>query len=300
LNVKEVLDKTVEFFRHKQLSSPRLDAEILLSHALGTDRIGLYMRFDAPLNESETETCRQLVRRRSSGEPVAYIVGYKDFFSSRFDVGPGVLIPRPETEAVVDHALERTDADLDLFAEFGVGSGCIGLTILKERPKAKLLAFDVSPEAAAFAVTNAEKLALKERVLVEVQDVGWLSENTEAQKIMALPPEQRLALIVANPPYIDHADPDVEKNVKEFEPGAALFSDENGLKDIRTWATAAAMMLRPGGHYIFEIGYNQKEAATRILETTMIDQLAAFDSIEVRKDLAGHDRTVLARRALNL
>lgn len=233
MNVKEVLDKTVEFFRQKNLSSPRLDAEILLSHALSTDRVGLYLRFDAPLNADETEVCRQLVRRRSTGEPVAYIVGYKDFFNSRFNVGPGVLIPRPETEAVVDHALERAGSDLDQFVEFGVGSGCIGLTILKERPSSRLLAFDISPEAASYAANNAQSLGVGARAEVVVHDVGQLPSNAQITEIMSRPVESRVELVVANPPYIDRADPHVEKAVKEFEPSSALFSDEGGLKDIR-------------------------------------------------------------------
>jgi release factor glutamine methyltransferase len=137
MKLKEVLDKTTAFFKDKKLDTPRLDAELLLSHGLKLDRIQLYMKFDQPLSDEELATCRELVRRRSQGEPVAYIQGSKEFYGFSFEVNSHVLIPRPETEHIIDEALKwATDKDRELkILDLGTGSGCVGLTLLKKFPQ---------------------------------------------------------------------------------------------------------------------------------------------------------------------
>ena len=282
MKLGEVLEKTIQFFKDKGFQTARLDSELLISSALGFERIQLYLKFDQPLKEEEMQRCRDLVRRRSSGEPVAYILGEKGFYGSNFFVSKGVLIPRPETEIIVDHALrwieQRPNQEVQV-ADLGCGTGCIGISILLRSTNSLLTAFDLSEEAIKCTRRNTEQHNLIDRVKIfktDLQDAIQISQINNTFDV-----------IVANPPYISASDPLIDKHVKEFEPGSALFSDENGFKDIRLWAQSFIPKLNSGGIMLFEIGYNQGQQAKDLFEGFKI-----FSQVRLIKDLAGHDRVI--------
>jgi release factor glutamine methyltransferase len=281
--LKEVLQKTTTFFTEKGFSSPRLDAELLLSHALNWERIKLYTHYDYPMSEKELSTSRELVKRRATGEPIAYILGARDFYKAKFIVAPGVLIPRPETELLVEETvawIKKNELEIPRIIDLGTGSGCIGLSILHDVPRASLLAVDISETALAIAKKNAEAQGFTDAqfLISNVEDLDPLLSNF-------------MDVVVANPPYISPDDPEIEPNVKKFEPAEALFSSGAGLDHIRSWAKKAGELLRPGGFVMFEIGCDQGPAARDIFSN-----LKCFDRIEVIKDLSKLDRFVRAQK----
>ncbi len=280
MKLKEVLDKTTQFFKDKKLESPRLDAELILAFALKLERIQLYLKFDQPLSEQEMNTCRELVRRRAQGEPVAYILGSKEFYGYSFRVGPAVLIPRPETEHIVESALEwaktqRNDHAFNIL-DLGTGSGCIGLTLLKKLPMSRLIAVDISEPALEIAKANAESLSVADRVQFLCADVSRLD--------MEIP---KIDILVANPPYIASDDLDLEENVKKFEPENALFADENGLGFLRKWSKKTVPFLNEDAIVLMEMGMNQGADMTEHFKS-----LGVFSKVDVIKDLAGLDRVI--------
>ena len=246
MTVQEVLRRTQSFFKEKGFETARLDAELLISNTLGWPRVNLYTQFSYPMSESELETCRKAVRRRMDGEPVAYIIGKKGFFKQEFIVNSNVLIPRPETEFLVEKAIEygRTRGDLTIL-DLGTGSGCVGLSLLKELPQANLKAYDISPGAIDVARENAKGLEVEERVEFVLGDI----------KEQNLPEAD---IIVANPPYIAADDPRLQESVKNFEPGLALFAERDGLQEVLSWTVKALQALSEEGLYLCEIGQGQK------------------------------------------
>jgi release factor glutamine methyltransferase len=284
--VKDVLQKTTQFFKDKGYPSPRLDTELLISAALRWERIKLYLQHEYPLSEEELTLCRDFVRRRASGEPVAYILGKKDFYNHSFIVSPGVLIPRPETELIVEQSLawaKTQPADQELrVVDLGVGSGCIGLSIIAELSTARLFGVDISLEAAKVAIENAQALSLNDRASFEVMDASALSAETVRAPLGGL-----ADILVANPPYIAENDPEIEPNVKKFEPSGALFSSDQGLSHIKSWASKAAELVREDGFIMFEIGHTQGRAAAAVFES-----LSGFSGVTVVKDLSGRDRFI--------
>lgn len=279
MKLKEVLDKTTAFFKDKKFDSPRLDAELLLAHGLGIERIQLYLKFDQVLSEVELQKCRELIRRRKTGEPVAYIVGYKDFYGLRFAVNNSVLIPRPETEHVVEAALAWAKDKSKEYnvLDLGSGSGCIGQTILRHLPKATLTALDISEKSLLVAKQNAEMLKCLDRVQFIEGDAEKVSEMVSAS----------YDIIVANPPYIDPLDILVEENVKKFEPELALFSAGKGLHGLKTWSALYKNHLAAHSAMIMEMGYDQGPAMKAHFES-----LGIFQEVRVIKDLSGHDRII--------
>ncbi|MES2963009.1 MAG: peptide chain release factor N(5)-glutamine methyltransferase [Bdellovibrionota bacterium] len=288
MQVKDVIQKTTQFFRDKGFDSPRLDTELLVASALHWERMKLYLNYEYPLSEDELKTCRELVRRRASGEPVAYILGEKGFFKNSFKVTPEVLIPRPETESLVESALEwaRVNAPAARIIDLGTGSGCIGLSLIAEMPEAHLLAVDVSPGALGVAKENATLLGVDDRVKWHEGDAGAVSPARVEAELGAL-----ADIVVANPPYIAPNDPEVQASVRKFEPALALFSGVDGLDHIRSWVTAAGGIARAGAFVMFEIGFDQGRTAKEIFEST-----GFFDRIEIVRDLAGHERFIRAFR----
>lgn len=287
--LKEIITKTTGFFTDKGYSSPRLDTELLLAHALKWDRIKLYMNYDYPLTEQEMTTARELVKRRAQGEPVAYILGTREFYKSKFHVEPGVLIPRPETEEIVEQAvqwLSQFEQPSKTVIDLGTGSGCLGLSIIKEIPEAELFAVDVSAVAIKVAAQNANLLGLSERSTFTQMKAEELTPHKLPESFDGL-----VDALVANPPYIAASDKEVEANVKKFEPQEALFSDDNGLAHIRSWSKIAGDLVRPGGFVMFEIGWDQGPAAREIFTKD-----GRFDKIEIAKDLAQHDRFVRCKK----
>lgn len=283
VQLKEIIQKTAEFFKNKGIESARLDAELLIGSVLKLSRVELYLKFDYPLKESELDACRDLVRRRLTGEPVAYILGYKDFFKSTFIVSKDVLVPRPETEELVESALQFAKVnDVHRIIDLGTGSGCIGLSLIKDLPTARLLALDISDGALQIAGKNAEALQVQERVSFVKADAGELSASDSDQYLGGL-----ADVVVANPPYISNNDPNVAAGVRAHEPATALFAENDGLREIERWAIVAGRVARPGAFVMFEIGAEQGQKAREIFSNT-----GKFERIEIVKDLSGRDRFI--------
>jgi release factor glutamine methyltransferase len=294
--LKEVLDKTTKFFHEKKISQPRLEAEILLSNALHfSSRVELYLKFDLPMNEEDLNKCRELVRRRATGEPVAYLIGEKPFFKSTFKVGPGVLIPRPETELLVEYALnwiQKKSITAPKILDLGSGSGCIGLSLLKELPQATLHSVDISIKAQEWTLLNAHDLNLQDRINFH---------NMDAQKFLSDPAvylkdaTETFDLIVSNPPYIGESDPMIQAEVKKFEPSEALFAKDDGMFFIKNWSYLIANnfsgYLNKQNLVIFEMGMSQGNLARDCFES-----LQFFDKVFVEKDLAGLDRFIVGEK----
>lgn len=287
LMVKDVLTKTTLFFREKGIDTARLDSELLISSAMNWQRMQIYLNYEYPMTESELSACRELVRRRASGEPVAYILGQKDFYNHSFKVSPAVLIPRPETETIVEEALAwMREMSATRVVDFGTGSGCIGISILAEIADAKLWAVDISSQAIEVAQANAQSIGIAERACFCTADVANLSEHRPSLEswLGGLPD-----VIVANPPYIAENDPHVSPHVRKFEPSHALFSPDNGYEHIRKWSRQAVELLRPGGFAMFEVGHEQAEEAKAIFAHEPL-----WTEISVIKDLAGINRFIRA------
>ena len=277
--VRALLAWSRGWLEKKGVESARLDAELLLAHALGCDRVRLYTDSDKPLGPAELARFKPLMKRRGAREPVAYIVGIKEFYGRSFEVGPGVFIPRPETELLVQLALAALARDavarvLDLCA----GSGAVGVSIAAERPQAEVDLVEVSPEAAAFARRNAERHA---RGRVRVYEGDLLS---------ALPPATQYDVVTANPPYvpISHAHR-LAKEIVDHEPHLALFTEGDGLAVVRRIVSSLRARLRPGGLFVTEIDATQGGASVALLRE------AGFADVRVERDLAGLDRLVSGR-----
>ena len=278
MKIKDVFEKTVQFFKDKKIETARLDTELLIAHALKIDRVQIYMKYEQPLSESEVQLCRELVRRRAQGEPIAYITGDKGFYGENFAVGPGVLIPRPETELIVEEALKfikTTRLTEPRILDLGAGSGCIGFAILKNCPKASLVSVERSAMAFAYLEKNQMALGLQERSRLVMDDVMNVKLS-----------QSEFDLIVANPPYISEADPQVEAMVKKFEPHDSLYAAESGLKALMDWATHAKKALKIPGQMLFEMGFEQGPKMKSHFESL------GFSEVKVLKDLSGLDRVV--------
>lgn len=283
MKLKEVFEKTTQYFKEKKIETARLDAEIILAHALEIERLQIYLKFDRPLNEAELQLCRDLVKRRSSGEPVAYIVGEKGFYGEIFFVGKGVLVPRPETELIVEKSLEFLKANgqpRPKILDIGAGTGCIGFSILKNHKEASLVSIEKSKEAFEFLKKNQNHHQLCDRSEVLLEDIN--NYNTKPKQF---------DLVVANPPYICKSDQLVEKSVREFEPESALFSEDGGFFHLFEWSKLIVPWLKADGKVFFEIGHLQGSKAKVFLES-----LNEFKDIYILKDLAGFDRVVTATK----
>ncbi len=274
----EVLTATTEHFRAQGIPSPRLDAELILAHVLGLDRVKLYMNFDRPLSEPELAMLRPLIRRRASREPVAYVLGSKGFHEHDFVVTPGTLVPRPDTETLVELALAWIpDGEEVYLADVGCGTGCIGLSVLAARPMAKLYACDLSATALATTKQNAEALGLTSRVGVLRSDL-----------LAGIPPNRRVDWVLSNPPYIPSAEIDaLAPEVARHEPRLALDGGADGLDIYRRLVPAAAARAQKG--VLLEVGAGQAEAVGAMLAAQGL-------SVETRKDLGGIERVVAGRR----
>jgi release factor glutamine methyltransferase len=252
--------------------SPRLDAELLLAHVLQRPRAWLYAHADDTLGDVELATFNTLLNRRCAGEPVAYLIGRRGFWSLDLQVTPATLIPRPETELLVELALQRipTDARIDI-ADLGTGSGAIALAIARERPLAQVWATDMSEAALAVARSNAQSATIANVHFVQGDWCEALGDG-------------RFDVIVSNPPYIATDDSHVRQGDLRFEPIAALVSGKDGLDAIRQIVGEAPGHLKPGGALLFEHGYDQGLAARELLRA------AGYTDVATAVDIEGRDR----------
>ena len=286
MQIKEVLDKAIKFFKDKGFESPRLHAELLLAHSLKIERIQLYLKFEQILNEKELAEARELVKRYVQGEPVAYIVGERGFFGHVFKVGPGVLIPRPETEHLVEEAIDwmkKNPTEKYAVVDLGCGSGCIGLSVLKAQPQATLVAVDISAEALKYAQENAQALGVLNRCQFLLADAEDSTKIMNELKKMGF---DKIHLLLSNPPYISETDSEVQKSVKDFEPAEALFAEEEGLAKLRNWSKLYLPFLSKPGLMLMEMGYQQG------LEMKKHFDDLKLTSVVIKKDLSGHDRII--------
>jgi release factor glutamine methyltransferase len=272
--IRKVLTWTAQHFEKRQVDSPRLTAEVLLSHVLKTGRVRLYVDLDRPLSKDELATFRSLIERRMAGEPTQYLTGVKEFYNRSFKVDARVLIPRPETELLVEAALHALPKDAPSRAlDVCTGSGCIAISLAAERPQASVLATDLSPEACALARENAEALGVGARVTISQGDL-----------FAPVPEDARFQLVVSNPPYIASWEiPGLSVEVRR-EPHLALDGGQDGLAVIRRVIEGARRYLLPGGLLAMEIGETQGTAVRELL------QAAGYQDARVEKDLERRER----------
>jgi release factor glutamine methyltransferase len=274
--VLEVVRWTAARFTERALPTPRLDAEILVAHALALPRVQLYVQFDRTLTAAELGEIRALIKRRQAGESVAYLVGKKEFWGIEFAVDARVLVPRPDTETLIEEARERLTAagvEAPRIADVGTGSGAIALTLAKLFPAAAVFASDISPAALDAARANAERLGL---------GVTFLEGDLDAP----LGPHAPFSLLAANLPYIPTGEMATLSPEVKSEPALALDGGADGLALVRRLVAAAPALLAPGGALVLEIGAGQ--AAT----TAELVRGAGLGDVRMRRDLGGIDRVV--------
>lgn len=278
LTVLEIIKKTTDFFGGKGIESPRLNAELLIGHALGLKRMQLYLQFERPLAEVELEKIRPLVRRRSQHEPIQYIVGEMEFHGVKLKVDRRALIPRPETEQLVEQVIAACSTPPSSGLDLGTGSGAIALALARAFPAAVISATDLHADALALARENASAADLAGRTTFIQSD--WF----------AAVPDERFDLIVSNPPYLSAAETaQAPLEVRGFEPVSALSAADDGLADLKKIVAGAPRFLAPGGLLALETGIDHH---ARLLDLIGAAGLIAAES---RKDLAGRDRFVFAR-----
>lgn len=279
--VQRMLAWMTQDFAALGMHSPRLDAELLLSDALGCDRVRLYMDMQRPLEAGERRAIRERVIRRRRFEPVAYILGRKEFYRRWLEVTPDVLVPRPDTEILVDRALELLPAGESPALDLCTGSGAVALSLALERPELRVDATDLSAGALAVAARNATSLAVADRVQFHQGDL-----------FAALPEPRRYALVVANPPYVAESEwPRLSRDITEHEPRLALVAGSDGLQVLRRLCAQVADFLQPGGHALFEVGHEQARTVAGLLAAQ--PQLSA---VQAFKDFGGIERVIAARR----
>lgn len=281
LTVLEIIKRSTEFLQKHGVESARLNTELLVGHALGLKRMQLYLQFERPLAEPELAKIRPLVKRRSEREPLQYIIGTTEFSGLTLKVDRRALIPRPETELLIEIVKEKCPTPPATVLDLGTGTGAIALALANLFPDSRVTAVDSSPNALALARENAEALKFSERVNLVQSD--WFT---------ALPADARYDLIVANPPYLTEAETrETSPEVQKFEPWSALSSGPLGTEDLRVIIDAAPRWLAAGGWLMLETGIAQHA------ELLARAQATGFAVVESRRDLTGRDRFLVARLA---
>lgn len=274
-----ILKWTGQYFGEKGVDTPRLDAEVLLSHILGKDRLYLYTHFDQPLTPEELALYRSHVKKRVMRQPVAYITGRKEFMGLEFTVNTAVLIPRPDTETLVETALERLkNIDNPVIADLGTGSGAIIISVLHILSQANGYAVDISPQALAVAQGNAAHNRVEDRLIFKEGDLFLPLQGL------------RFDAVLSNPPYIPAADIAGLAPEVRLEPRLALEGGNDGLTYYRRLMAEADSFLKPAGFIAVEVGAGQAPAVAEMA------RLQGFDHIELIKDIAGIERVVVASR----
>lgn len=285
--ILEVINKTVPYFETRGVESPRLTIELLLAHLLRVKRLQLYLDFERELDQATLDQLREMVRRRADGEPVQYVTGLAHFCGLEFQVDRRVLIPRPETELLVETVIEELRSALNTeprtpttLVDVGTGSGCIAVALAQRLPVAEICALDSSTDALTLAAANAQRHQVEKRIRFFQSDL-----------LTDLPVSVRADGIVSNPPYIAEGElATLPKEVRDFEPVTALAAGEDGLKVYQRLATTAGPVLKPTGWIALELGAGQRPAVQRLFEEQ------GFAVVRVVKDLQGHERVMVLRR----
>ena len=301
--IQKLLNWVTEYLTEKGIDSPRLSAELLLSHILRLKRIELYTQFDKAVSKQQLDKLHDLVKRAGQNEPIAYLVGKTEFYSLELNITPDCMIPRPETELLIEHTIEflrtpplrvagRTrpgkqpavSLSNPLVCDLCTGSGCVAVAIARNCPDVDIIATDICDAALNMAAQNVEKYQLGDRVKLLCGDL-----------FDAIVPQldvQKFDLIVCNPPYTKAAEfESLEKNIKAYEPRIALYAGEDGLDVCRRIAEKVDSFLKPGGALMLEIGYSQGQAVRQLLEQT-----GCFDEIKIEKDSQNNDRIAIAQK----
>ena len=272
---------SAEYLKNKGVETGRLDAEWLLAAALGVDRLQLYLKYDRPLSSEEREAFKPLLRRRAGREPLQYIIGRTGFRELELKTDPRVLIPRPETELLVQEVLDWASAGAESVWDMGTGAGAVALSLAAEGTWTRVVATDVSPEALSVAADNAERY-----------DLGGHVEFREGSLFEPLEEGERFDVIVSNPPYIAEGEKgELQPEVRDWEPPEALFAGEDGLDVIRQLVAGAPKHLLSGGLLALECGLGQAEGIAADVQAT-----GAFGAVRIRADLTGRPRFVTAER----
>jgi len=280
-DIRTILQKTARELAAGGSPSARLDAGVLLMRFLGIDRLSLLAHPERELDERQAEEFAGWVARRRRGEPVAYITGVKEFWSLVFEVSPAVLIPRPETECLVEEALAclGSAAAGAWIVDIGTGSGAVAVALARERPDASLVATDFSADALAVARRNAQRRGVAERIEFREGDLFAGASGP-------------FDLVVSNPPYIAEADYWLlPEGIRAFEPRQALLAGPKGTETHSRIIKEASRRLKPGGWLLLEIGENQADPVSDFFR-----EAGFYDTIRVRKDYGGADRVLIARR----
>ena len=282
MTLRDVLVLGTDFLKKKSVATPRLDCELMFAHALGMKRLDLYVRYDMPMEEKDLVPLRKVLARRAAGEPVAYIVGHKAFYGMDLEVGPGVLVPRPETDVMVDEVLDffAGRPGLNRMLDLCAGSGAIGLAVAVNNKDVSVTAVEIDDHALAFCRKNVSTLGIRERF-----------ECLKGDLYEALTPDNTYDVIVSNPPYVRSGDWESLPPEVKAEPKQALLGGPDGLDVIRRIVTGAGRHLNPGGMVCIEIGdQGQADALQEML------RVQDFRDTRLLFDLARRPRAVTGIR----
>lgn len=281
MNIKEILTATIDFFKKHNIPNPRLDAEVLLAHLLDIERIQLYIKYDLPLESKEIAVYRELVRKRVERVPVVYLTGEKEFMSLPLVVNKNVLIPRPETEILVEYIIDYCqDREIEgpNIVDVGTGSGAIAVSLAHYLPAARVLGIDLSTKALQVARLNIDKLGYNGRVKVIKGDL--LKPLLKMKK-------DNVDIVVSNPPYIPRNELESLSPEVRQEPWMALDGGEDGLACYRQLIKQAKVVLVRGGVIVLEIAYNQGKSVVDLFDDNWKD-------VKIEKDYAGSERLITA------
>lgn len=287
--ILKLLNGAIDYLTVKNIDSPRLSAELLLGYVLNLQRIDLYTQFDREVAKEKVNQLHTLVKRAAEGEPVAYLIGKTEFYSIEMEITSDCMIPRPETELLVDRAINfiKSREGKQQVCDLCTGCGCIAIALAKSEPNVFITATDISVDALNTAAKNIQKQGLSDRIRLLCGDLlEPLIPQLDAGKF---------DLIVCNPPYVSSGEYEsLDKNVKEYEPKIALWAGSDGLDIYRRIAEKISDFLKADGSLILEIGYSQGQAVRELLEKT-----GYFDEINVEKDYHDNDRIITGLKHLS-
>jgi len=281
-SIAETILQGAHMLRLNGVPEARREAGSLLAHVLGRDRSFILSHAEDAIEEKQSEIFQGYLQRRAEGEPVQYITGHQEFFGLDFEVNRNVLIPRPETELLIETVLKlfASADEAPFICDVGTGSGCIAITLVHELPQSRAVALDISPEALAVAERNAARHSVSDRIEFLVSDCFEALSAPDAQ-------QSRFDLIVSNPPYVEQgAMAGLQKEVRDFEPHTALVAGDDGLAVIRRLLSDAGSFLKTSGFLLFEIGFNQAAAVEQLIDR------ATWNPLGIHADLQGIPRTV--------